>query len=132
MTRIMRWFNHMRERWLGQWYEGPEMPERLAQVVVAFANDNRHATRGDWTLFAVEHAREVYRSAYRRGYEYAERDPEPVSQLPEEIMGQVDPNWAWNSEPIQLQRPLEVVGEEPPGEGVLLGEQIKYLLKRSR
>lgn len=102
MTPILRWFRDFRERWLGKMYEGPEPPERLATMVIAFAQMNPQATRFDWTRFAIEHARECYRAGWTRGFEYVERDPEERAAIrhldPETLASALDPNWRWSPE----------------------------------
>lgn len=102
MTPLVRWFRDIRERLFGKYFDGPEPPDRLSQMVIAFAQTNPQATRFDWTRFAIDHARECYRAGYTRGYEYTERDPDEraiISQLdPDLIATALDPDWKWSAE----------------------------------
>lgn len=105
MTPLMGWIKRTTEKWFGKYYEGPEPPERFHQLVVAFANAHKHATRADWIAFATAHAGEAYRSGYIRGLEYIERDEEGGNRAisPDVIADAMDPDWRWATEPIKLQ-----------------------------
>lgn len=112
LTRRFRAF--VRRSWeklVGQFYEGPEPPDRIADMVVFFANSNPHATRLDWVTFCTEHAREVYKSGYVRGMENAERDPDDPPVDPDVIADAIDPNWRWIDGGIILTNPEKVVPE---------------------
>lgn len=102
MTPVGRWFRNVRERIFGSFFDGPEPPERLSQMVIAFAQTNPQATRFDWARFAIDHARECYRAGYTRGVEYIERDPDErvlLAQLaPEALASAIDPDWQWSPE----------------------------------
>jgi hypothetical protein len=118
MTPVARWFRNARERLLGKFFDGPEPPERLSQMVIAFAETNPQATRFDWARFAIEHGRECYRSAYTRGLEYTERDPDEQALLakldPETLANAMDPtwhDWVWSPELRLDGIPRETVRE---------------------
>lgn len=133
MTPIVKWFRNFRERVFGKYDDGPDPPERLAQMVIAFAQTTPQATRLDWTRFAIEHARESYRAGYTRGYEYTERDPDEraiLSQLdPETLATALDPNWLWQSPPLTLDGILE----EPVRELIFTeNEEMQRLLEQVR
>jgi len=112
----MKWLRKAAEKYLERYKEGPEPPERLREMVVAFANTHPNATRMRWVEFAAEHAGEAYRSGYTRGYEYVERVPElwRPDIPPEDLADMIDPDWKWQ-EGIQLtpgRDPGEETGEE--------------------
>ena len=132
MTPLVRWFRNIRERIFGSFYDGPEPPDRLAQMVIAFALTNPQATRFDWTRFAIEHARECYRAGYTRGYEYIERDPDEraiLTQLdPDALADALDPDWRWSPE-----LDLNGIPKEPVNEFVFSErEEMERLMKQVR
>ena len=117
-SRVGRWLRRFLEKRLANYYEGPDAPERLAEMVVWFANANPHATRAEWVEFAALHAAECYRSGYVRGYEYSERDPVVREFQPEEVADALYPDWRWAPE-IRLDgkfdyEPLEDEKPERP------------------
>jgi hypothetical protein len=81
------------EKLAGHFYEGPEPPERIAEMARVFASLHPRATRGEWLAMAEELAREAYRSGWVRGFEYAERDPEEPAVSPEVIADAHLPGW---------------------------------------
>jgi hypothetical protein len=111
-TRFTRWLRRLAEKVGGTFYEGPEAPERLQDVVHAFAEAHPRATRAEWASMAVELAREAYRVGYARGYENSERDPDEPAHSPEEVASAVDPDWRWRR--IELVGGEMVVHEEEP------------------
>lgn len=115
----------MLERWLGRLYEGPAPPDRLVEMVFAFAEMYPNATRRQWVLFAASHARESYRSGYVRGFEYVERDPDFFKdRSPDEVAAQLDPHeFPWSPD-ITLTRPDEVVPEFDEPVATVLREQL--------
>lgn len=119
MTRFMRWLRNLAEKWLGRYYEGEKAPERLAQMVMTFANENPHATRAEWVLFASEMAEESYRSGFTRGVEYVERDPTFFDDLdPDGVMSAHEPDWKW-SDAISLEgNPEDIPSPEEFGDPV--------------
>lgn len=132
MPPIVRWFRDIRERIFGKFYDGPEPPDRLAQMVIAFALTTPQATRFDWTRFAIDHARECYRAGYTRGVEYVERDPDEralLSQLdPDAIADALSPDWRWSPELDLNGIPKEPVQEFVFGEP----EEMERLMKQVR
>lgn len=119
MTPIGRAIKRAAEKVAGRYYEGPEPPARLLAQVGEFANLNPKATRAGWAEFARKLAAAAYRDGYQRGYEWAERDEEPVyKKLPPELYAdQESPDWEW-SPPLgtDLSLPDEVPDEFEPGE----------------
>jgi len=90
-------------------YEGPEMPARFDELSTAFANENPHATRLDWVMFANEHSAECYRSGWLRGFEYAERDPHGPATEPETIADLLTPEWRDNAHDWEWQPELPLM-----------------------
>ncbi len=95
--RVKNWLRKKAEKFADSYYEGPEPPERLAHLVVAFVELYPNATRAEWMRFAIEHGNECYRSAYQRGVEYVERAPETWRpDIPPEVQADlIDPDWRW-------------------------------------
>jgi hypothetical protein len=91
MTPLMSWLKKTRERWLGQWEEGPEPPARFRSIVALFARTNPTATVAEWSEFATKHAESAYRQGYARGFERTERlgpdweDPDEAAALLERL-----------------------------------------------
>ncbi len=112
MTPLNQWLRRTAERWLKQFYEGPEPPARIAEVVADFSNLNLQATRADWAAFASQWAAECYRQGWQRGYENVERaedwHPDP---LPEVVADLEEPGWR-ESEPVELLDPWGIIPEE--------------------
>ena len=104
MTPFQRLARGIVERAAGSFYEGPEPPERLGEIVVAFANEHPHATRAEWVAFVIAHGGECYRSGYVRGFERAERDYRDPEISPEDTADSLDPDWRW-------QPGIELTGE---------------------
>lgn len=115
MTPVVRWFRNLREKLFGKFYEGPEPPERIGEIVIVYANTFPAATRADWVRFAADHAREAYRAGYVRGVEYIERDPEErviLTQLdPDVVADALSPDWRWSPE-VELQGDSDFVPRE--------------------
>ena len=131
MSRLSAWLTRTAEKFAGSFYEGPEMPDRLAQMVTVFANMNRRATRTEWAEFAREHAREAYRSGFIRGAERVERASDetlieaPMS--PEAIADLDGPDWRWLAVNPDLSSPVEIVTDEAPDEPSLIVEQMREM-----
>jgi len=119
VTPIKRLAKGIVERLLGIWYEGPEPPARLGEMVVAFANDNPRATRADWVRFCQFHSGECYRSGYVRGVERSERDflNAMPSTRPEDIADELDPDWRWSPDITLMGDPTVVVEDMNPTGG---------------
>jgi hypothetical protein len=81
------------EKLLGRFYEGPKMPLRLSDLVVAFANMYPRATRAEWVRFAQSHASVCYQAGYVRGIESSERDYQEPETPPEVLADAIDPMW---------------------------------------
>lgn len=96
MTPVAKWVKKLAQKWLGEFYEGEEPPDRLGEQVLTFANLRPLATRGEWIDFSRAFAEECYRAGYLRGVEHAERDPlDPAEKSPEQLADEIDPNWRW-------------------------------------
>jgi hypothetical protein len=113
MTPLVRWMRRVRDKFFGRFYEGPDMPARFTEAVIVFANTHPTATREQWTIFAQEHARAAYMSAFIRGVEYVERDVRASWGNPDAVMDTYDPDWRW-SPGVELEDPLQVVPEYLP------------------
>lgn len=74
MNRLSRWIRRKAEQWLGNFYEGPEPPDRIGQRVVAFMALYPNATKGEWAAFATRIGMNCYREGWVRGFEWGERD----------------------------------------------------------
>lgn len=74
MNRLTRWLRNAWQRVRGKFYEGPEPPERIGQMVSIFVAMNPHATVQEWVAFATELGAGCYRDGWTRGYEWLERD----------------------------------------------------------
>lgn len=113
MTPIVKTLRNIYERVRGRFYDGPDPPRRLADMVVVFANMHPDATRAQWANFASLHAAECYRSGYVRGYEWCERDLDSRDPDvdPERLMEQMGHGWEWMDEPVELDDPDVVVFE---------------------
>lgn len=97
LTPARKFLRNLWERWRHRYYEGPEAPDRLSQVVLEFAAINGKATKGEWIEFAAGLARESYRSGYVRGHEWAERDLDRRDPLmdPEVVAEHEGHDWEW-------------------------------------
>lgn len=115
MTALARGLRRLRERLLGEYYEGPDPPVRLAEMAMAFAEAHPRATRREWLQFAISHAGEAYRSGYLRGHEWAERDPEARVDVPPDLAADlVDPDWRWRTPVLTADGLAEVVPDGWP------------------
>jgi hypothetical protein len=105
MTHLKRWMRRRLEKWLGEYHDGPEPPERIRQMAISFANEHPHATRSEWVEFAAGHAEESHRRAFILGVEHVERDPEWRPDVPPELIADaIDPDWR-DSAPVNLLDP---------------------------
>ncbi len=130
MTPLVRWLRKVGEKWINKFYEGPEPPDRLYELVIAFSNLHPEATRGDWIRFATGHAGECYRSGYTRGYEWAEREESSdYYTTPETIADGLDPDWRWSPDITLQHDPDEVIGEEVYSDHILLEDQLRVLVQ---
>jgi hypothetical protein len=115
MTRAARWWRNLLERHLGRFYEGPEPPRRLAEMVLQFAELYPRATKQQWIEFAARHAIECYRTGYVRGYEWCERDlvrRDPAVEPEELLRGQGD-DGSWLDHAVDLGDTAAPVQDEP-------------------
>lgn len=148
MTRFSRFFRRMFEKWVGAFYEGPEPPDRLGDMVIVFANLHPRATRAQWAKFATEHARECYRSGWVRGMENSERD-EREPEIEPEVMADAmdggawrerpagprmeappDDDWRWMNEPITLEgNPDAIVEDDEKTEEQIAMDQLNTLMR---
>jgi hypothetical protein len=118
MVPINRLLRNLFQRLRGTYYEGPEAPSRLGQIVEVFAASRRRATRRQWIEFARSLAEEAYRSGYVRGYEWAERDLDRRDPAidPEALAAVEGHEWEWlDGGSVPTPEGLdEVVGEGDP------------------
>jgi hypothetical protein len=119
LTPFARWWRKVRESLQARYYEGPHPPRRLNEIVLAFANEHPAATRLEWVTFAIEHARETYRTGWVRGMEYTERSPEERTAIrtadPDAAADMLDPDWKWQPA-INLEYDPHAVPIAQPGE----------------
>jgi len=115
-TRFTRWVRKLLERLLRQFHEGPEPPQRLMALCVAFANEHPKANRADWTRFAAAQCAESWMAGYMRGYESSERDPldQPWRSppTPEQVATQLDPDWQWRPG-LALNGNVQYIPQDP-------------------
>lgn len=117
MTPLARFVRRWRERLLGTYYEGPEPPYRLREMVLFFANFKPCATRQEWVEFASHHAAECYRTGYLRGLERAERDPDAQPWMqgdPDELADAMSPGWRRHSPSVFVPGADQIVGDDAP------------------
>lgn len=127
---LSRWLGRVAEKMARRYYEGPDPPARLGEIVITFANLNPQATRAEWARFAEGHAREAYRVGYVRGAEYVERDPAEREALrnadPEQLADALNPDWRW-SPGITLDNPDDVPSAGPLPEAERIAAQLRAL-----
>ena len=133
MTALTRFLKRLAEKFAGKYYEGPDAPERLREMVVSFANDHPKASVGEWTEFASFLAEEAYKSGYVRGFEYTERTFDWRPDLPPEVLADMlDPGWK-TGRGIQFRAAGSTVPDEPPTEEeVLRGQAEEVFLTGAR
>ena len=137
MTPFQKLVRRVVERWRRTYYEGPEPPARLGEMVVDFANHNPHATRQEWIEFGRFHAAECYRSGFTRGAEWAERDfgSRMPDVSPERIADAQDPDWEWSPNILLVGSTGDVVLEVNDEEKLAREHREQYermLLERNR
>lgn len=97
MTPFVRAARWVLERLAGTFYEGPEPPLRLSEMVDDFLALNPTPDHEEWSEFSRELARESYRVGFVRGYEHDVRDwdrSEIYRQKdPERLADALDPSW---------------------------------------
>ena len=134
---MKQWLARVIEKVLGRFYEGPSIPERFENGVVEFANRHPHATRKDWSLFALEHASNAYEAGYVRGVERSERDYQHPVTAPEVIADALDPHWRdkaydWRTGQVfgvgDVTEPLEA----PTDEGIVDYDPIEAMRQHRR
>lgn len=133
MTRFTKFLRDLGERFFGKFYEGPDAPERLREMVVAFSNSHPTASRVEWVEFAATLAEEAYKTGYVRGFEYTERTYDWRPDLPPEVLADMlDPGWK-TGRGILLKEAGAFVPEEPPTEEeVLRGQAEEVFLTGAR
>jgi hypothetical protein len=77
VTPFARFLSRIAEKITDRYYEGPEEPQRLAEEVRLFRAMYPAASPEEWADFTARLAGNAYRAGYTRGFEYAERDPNP-------------------------------------------------------
>lgn len=143
MIPLKRAFRNLVERARKTFYEGPELPDRFLLLVAEFARRNPRATRREWTEMAVRLAGEAYRSAYVRGYEWAERDldrRDPVED-PEAAAEREGHGWEWRDgsygppphdlEPDEDAFADDVVPEDPDPDGIRIARHVVRVISGS-
>ena len=124
MTPFRKLLNRFIEKATGEFYEGPEPPKRVEDMVVMFANDHPKATRKEWVDFATELVGEAYRIGWTRGYEATERTFDWRSDIPpEELADMIDPTWIDDGRGISLDVVNQPVPEDPETEEEILRQQ---------
>lgn len=114
---LARFLGRVLEKMFGVYYEGPEAPKRISDIVLDFANHNPEATREEWVAFAQSHAAVSYRSGYARGVEWTDRDlgrrepPVPVEEL---LHHNEVHEWRWPVAPGDLTYPEDVPKDAEP------------------
>lgn len=122
MTPFLRFWRNLGEKLFGRYYEGPEPPRRLRQIVFLFANSHLAATREDWVKMAAEFAGEAYRTGYIRGLERAERDLHAMPWMqddPDVLFDALHPGKRGHDDSV-LKEPLAIPGDDPPDADQLL------------
>lgn len=72
-------------RVIGDVYEGPEVPDRYAEMVTTFAVNHPNATVDDWARFSTKLAAGAYRDAFMRALDWARgRAPSSVASAIED------------------------------------------------
>lgn len=121
MTPFGKFLKNLAEKAVGRFYEGPEAPLRLRDMVTAFANDHPRATKGEWVEFAAKLAEEAYKSGYVRGFEYTERTFDWRDDVPPEVLADwIDPSWKEDGRGISLREAGAFVPEEEDSEETAL------------
>lgn len=134
MTPLKKVFRNLYERAKGTYYEGPECPARIGELVDEFARARPRATRAEWADMAKRLASEAYRSGYVRGWEWAERDLDrrDPAEDPEVAVEREGHGWRWRSaldglpaeELGEDQAAGDVVPEHPDPDGVLIARYV--------
>lgn len=122
-SMLGRFIKRAAEKYVNRYYEGPDPPERLRELVAIFVDQYPKAHREQWIEFASELADEAYRSGYARGYEYTERTYDWRNDLPPEVLADMhDPNWKVGRG-IQIEEAGGTVPLDPPTEEDILRSQ---------
>jgi hypothetical protein len=98
VTPLKKALRNIVQRMAHSYYEGPEPPKRITDIVEHFALSSPTATFTEWKDFAILHAREAYKTGYTRGFEYAERDFDlkKASTNPEILAAEQNHDWGTN------------------------------------
>lgn len=117
MTPVERFLRNAAEKLAKRYYEGPQAPDRLLELVSAFRAENPNPSAAEWEEFSKKLAGYAYRAGWQRGYEWAERqgpDEKPWAKLPPEMVADFeDPDWRWRQAGPDLALPDEVEEIEP-------------------
>lgn len=107
---VKKWARKFVEKFFDEYYEGPSPPDRLRLEAQAYAAMNPNALISDWVDFAALLARQSWREGWVRGYENAERDPEPFrDDLPPDVVADMlDKTWR-ESIPVAMPEPIRRV-----------------------
>jgi len=124
VTPFGKFVRKVGEKLVGKYYEGPELPDRIRDMVVEFANDHPRATKGDWVDFATALLSETYEAGWLRGYERDARTYDWRPDIaPEVLADMLDPTWREDGRGILLREAGAIVVDEPPTEEDILRRQ---------
>lgn len=118
MTPFLRLLKGSVEKFFGRFYEGPEPPKRLDDLVRGFERANPKAGWAEWREFAQQLAGYAYREGWVRGNEAHARDPdeEAYHRLPPELEADaMDPGWRRYPIGPDLENPREDESDEEEG-----------------
>ena len=134
MTPFGKLVRKIGEKLVGKFYEGPELPSRLREMVVRFANEHPRATKGDWVEFTTSLLSETYESGWLQGVERTERTYDWRPDIAPEILADMlDPGWKEDGRGIQLQSAgAIVVDDEETDEDLLRRQSNEVFLAGSR
>ena len=107
MTRAGRWIRNLVERFLGRYYEGPEVPPRLHEELALWWALNPGAddsTRIGYVTMLLEAA---YRDGFVRGYDWQERGWEGPAIDPEQLAEAAEHDWSLAESNPRARRILE-------------------------
>lgn len=105
--RAIRWL----ERVAGIYRTGPELPQRIVEMVAEYRAHHPRASVEAWHVFAVEYARQAWQAGYVHGYEHSERFWEWPDPAPDVLADVEAPEWR-TSPPIRLDGGRYVYAEE--------------------
>ena len=93
-SRFTRWLVRMLDRWLGRYYEGPDVPPRVTEEFRIWMRLNPDAAPACVEGYAVALLEAAYRDGFVRGYEWQERGWEGPAIAPEVLAEIEQQNWS--------------------------------------